>query len=37
MSIYTINRIKKDFDIDDINETDDIVEISIEGGTHEEN
>lgn len=37
LSIYTINRIKKDFDIDDINGTDDIVEISIEGGKHGEN
>ena len=37
LSIYTINRIKRDFDIDNINGTDDIVEISIEGGKHEEN
>ena len=37
MSIYTINRIKSDFDIDDINGTDDIVDISIEGDKHEEN
>ena len=33
LSIYTINRIKRDFDIDDINGTDNIGEISIEGGT----
>ena len=37
LSIYTINRIKRDFDIDDINGTDNIGEISIEGGKHEEN
>ena len=37
LSIYTINRIKRDFDIDDINGADDIVEISIEGGKHGEN
>lgn len=37
LSIYTISKIKKDFDIDDINGTDDIVEISIEGGNHGEN
>ncbi len=37
LSVYTINRIKRDFDIDDINGTDDIVEISIEGGKHGEN
>ena len=37
LSIYTVNRIKRDFDIDDINGTDDIVEISIEGDKHEEN
>lgn len=37
LSIYTINRIKRDFDIDDINGTDDIVEISIDGGEHGEN
>ena len=37
LSIYTINRIKSDFDIDDINGTDDIVDISIEGDKHEEN
>ena len=36
LSIYTINRIKSDFDIDDINGTDDIVDISIEGDKHEE-
>lgn len=37
LSIYTISRIKKDFDIDDIIGTDDIVEISIGGDNHEEN
>jgi Zn-dependent peptidase ImmA (M78 family) len=37
LSIYTINRIKRDFDIDDVNGTDDIVEISIEGGRYGEN
>lgn len=37
LSIYTINRIKKDFDIDDINETDNIVEISIDGDNYGEN
>ena len=37
LSIYTINRIKRDFDTDDINGADDIVEISIEGGKHGEN
>lgn len=37
VSIYTINRIKMDFDIDDIDETDAIVEISIERGKHGEN
>lgn len=31
VSVYMINRIKHDFDIDDINRTDEIVEISIEG------
>ena len=36
MIIYTINSIKSDFDIDDINGTDDIVDISIEGDKHEE-
>lgn len=34
MSIYMINRIKKDFDIDDIDGTDDIVEVSLEGGKY---
>ena len=34
VSIYTINRIKKDFDIDDIDET---IIISMEGGKHGEN
>lgn len=37
LSIYTINRIKRDFDIDDINGADDIVDISIGGGKHGEN
>ena len=37
LSIYTVNRIKRDFDIDDINGTDDIVKISKEGGKHGEN
>lgn len=37
LSIYAINRIKRDFDIDDIKGADDIVEIFIEGGKHEEN
>lgn len=37
LSNYTIYRIKRDFDIDDINETDDIVEISIEGDQYGEN
>ena len=34
LSIYTINKIKRDFDIDDISGTEDIVEISIEGAQH---
>ena len=32
--IYTINKIKRDFEIDDISGTEDIVEISIEGAQH---
>lgn len=34
LSVYTIKKIKKDFDIDDIRETDDIVQILIEGEKH---
>ena len=34
LSIYTINKIKRDFDIDDISGTEDIVEFSIEGAQH---
>lgn len=34
LSMYTIRRIKKDFDIDDVCGTEDIVEISIEGGKY---
>lgn len=34
LSIYTINKIKRDFDIDDISGTEDIVEIFIEGAQH---
>ncbi len=39
LSIYTINKIKRDFDIDDIkeSETEDIVVISIEGDKYGEN
>lgn len=37
LSVYTINKIKKDFDIDDIRETNDIVVISVKGGNYEEN
>lgn len=37
ISQYTINKIKQDFDIDDISGTDDIVEISIDGGNYGEN
>ena len=37
LSVYTISKIKKDFDIDDISATDDIVEISIDGGNYGEN
>lgn len=37
LSIYTIAKIKKDFDIDDISATDDIVEISIDGDNYGEN
>lgn len=36
LSIYTINKIKRDFDIDDINRTDNSIEISIEGVGHGE-
>jgi len=31
---YILNREKRDFDIDDISGTEDIVEISIEGAQH---
>ena len=39
LNIYTINKIKRDFDIDDIKEkeTEDIVAISIEGDKYGEN
>lgn len=37
LSVYIINRIKRDFDIDDLNGTDDIVKICKEGGNHGEN
>ncbi len=37
LSVYTINKIKKDFDMDDISATDDIVKISIDGGNYGEN
>lgn len=37
LSLYTISKIKKDFDIADISGTDDIGEISIEGGNYGEN
>lgn len=37
LSIYTIAKIKKDFDFDDISETDDIMKITIDGGNYEEN
>lgn len=37
LSVYTISKIKKDFDIDDISSTDDIVELSIEGDNYGEN
>lgn len=36
-SVYTISKIKKDFDIDDIHVADEIVVISIDGGKHEGN
>ena len=36
LSVYTISKIKKDFDIDDISATDDIVEISIDGDNYGE-
>lgn len=34
LSVYTISKIKRDFDIIDINETGTMMEIYIEGGTH---
>jgi Zn-dependent peptidase ImmA (M78 family) len=37
LSAYTISKIKKDFDIDDIDRTDDVLKIPIEGGSYEEN
>ncbi|MCC8102717.1 MAG: ImmA/IrrE family metallo-endopeptidase [Clostridiales bacterium] len=37
ISIYTIKKIKRDFEIDDISKVDDIVEISIEGEKYGEN
>lgn len=37
LSQYTISKIKKDFDIDDISETNNNVEISIDGGNYGEN
>lgn len=36
-SVYVINRIKKDFDKEDISGSDDIVEITLEGEMHGEN
>lgn len=37
LSVYTINRIKRDFDIDDIDGADDMVKLSLEGDKYEEN
>ena len=37
LSIYTLARIKKDFDIAEINENDTIMEVTINGGNYEEN
>lgn len=37
LSIYTIAKIKKDFDFDDISETNKIMEITIDGGNYGEN
>lgn len=37
VSPYIIKKIKKDFDIADINETDEMVELSIDGGAYGEN
>ena len=36
-SVYVINRIKKDFDKEDISGSDDIVEITLEGEMRGEN
>lgn len=37
LSVYTIAKIKRDFDFDDISETDEIMKITIDGGNYEEN
>ena len=37
LSLYTLAKIKKDFDIDEINEVDAIMEVTINGGNYEEN